>query len=52
MTGEVNWLFPAPSQKRYEEKGFGTLSGKVELVPRLSDKGVVHVDVQSGSLQR
>jgi anaerobic selenocysteine-containing dehydrogenase len=35
---EVNWLFPTPGQKRYEEKGFATFSGKVELVPSLLQK--------------
>jgi anaerobic selenocysteine-containing dehydrogenase len=35
---DVNWLFPTPSERRYEETGFATFSGKVELVPSLLEK--------------
>jgi anaerobic selenocysteine-containing dehydrogenase len=39
--GPVNHLFPRPRWRKYEERGFATRSGKVELVPSLlADLGV------------
>jgi anaerobic selenocysteine-containing dehydrogenase len=35
---EVNWLFPSARQKRYEDEGFATFSGKVELVSSVLEK--------------
>jgi thiosulfate reductase/polysulfide reductase chain A len=35
---ELPWLFPAPQSKRYEQVGFATFSGKVELKSSLLQK--------------
>jgi anaerobic selenocysteine-containing dehydrogenase len=35
---EINWLFPTPRQRRYEEDGFATFSGKVELASSVLEK--------------
>ena len=35
---EINWLFPSPSQKRYQDGGFATFSGKVELTSGVLEK--------------
>jgi anaerobic selenocysteine-containing dehydrogenase len=35
---EINWLFPTPGERRYEEKGFATFSGKVELASSVLEK--------------
>jgi anaerobic selenocysteine-containing dehydrogenase len=35
---DLPWLFHAPQSKRYEEKGFPTFSGKVELVSSILEK--------------
>jgi thiosulfate reductase / polysulfide reductase chain A len=37
--GERNWYFPARDRwKNYEQRGFATTSGKVELVPRFLER--------------
>jgi anaerobic selenocysteine-containing dehydrogenase len=38
ISRELNWLLPTPRHRRYEEKGFATFSGKVELVPSILEK--------------
>jgi anaerobic selenocysteine-containing dehydrogenase len=35
---ELNWLFPSPRKKRYEDEGFATFSGKVELASSVLEK--------------
>ena len=35
---DVPSLFPSPKYRRYEERGFATLSGKVELIPSIFKK--------------
>ncbi|MBP1689126.1 MAG: molybdopterin-binding oxidoreductase [Deltaproteobacteria bacterium] len=35
---DLPWLFPVPQAKRYEQKGFATFSGKVELKSSLLEK--------------
>jgi len=38
MARDEHWYFPPPKFKKYEEKGFSTFSGKVELTPSIFKK--------------
>jgi anaerobic selenocysteine-containing dehydrogenase len=48
--GDCNWYYPAKTRYRsYEEKGFATRSGKVELIPSLlADFGIDPVPTYTG----
>ena len=38
MSRDEHWYFPTPKLRKWEEKGFATFSGKVELIPSLFKK--------------